>query len=197
MAHHRAFLRGSRCSNSLDGWFGFCSRLSGMSEIHEVGDIQISEDLGFLRREWRFQRIGWFAMLAIILVGLAGGFGRGVLSHESVGDPASFHISYERLLRHGADSKIAVTIGPGLAQDTVRLYVTAEYLHELEVRTITPEPSASGVRGPYVFYDIPRGDRSRASEVVFILNPHTYWSVGARIFAEGTPQLEIRQTILP
>ena|SRR5687768_5760927 len=171
--------------------------MRAMSELHEVGDIQVNEDLSFLRKEWRFQRIGWGAMLLFVLLGLSGALGRGPLSKAKAGNTATFALSYERLIRHAADTRLQITAGSTLRGDTLRVYVTSGYLNAFEIRNIVPEPISSGVRGPYVYYDFMRDPRSRVSEITFHLIAEAYWTKRARIFTSGADPLHIHQFIMP
>ncbi len=42
----------------------------------------VEEDIGFQRKVWRFERIGWYALLLIIVLTLAGVFSKGPLSSK-------------------------------------------------------------------------------------------------------------------
>ena len=171
--------------------------MRAMSELHEVGDIQVNEDLSFLRKEWRFQRIGWLGMALFVLLGLSGAFGRGPLSNVTDGDNATLAISYERIIRHAADSRLEIVAGEALRADTLRIYITAGYLKGFEVRSIIPEPISSGVRGPYAYYDFLRDPGAGSSEITFRLTPETYWGRRARVFTSGAAPLHVHQFILP
>jgi hypothetical protein len=171
--------------------------LAGMSQIHEVGDIQVNEDLSFLRKEWRFQRIGWFLMLLFVLVGLSGALGRGPLSKATDGDSNSLAISYERIIRHSADTQLQLALGRALREDTVRVYITAGYLQAFEVRNIIPEPISSGVRGPYAYYDFVRDPRTQFSGITLHLISESYWTRRAILFTSGAAPLHVHQFILP
>lgn len=169
-----------------------------MSDIHEVGRIQINEDLDFLRREWRIQRIGWIAMLLTILLGLAGALGRGPLAATQTGDPATLAIAYDRIIRHGAATEVRITAGPSLPADTMlRVLVSARYLNTAVVADIIPEPTASGVSGDFIYYDFPRLDTAAPSRIVLRLNANGYWRAGGRILVRGAAPVEVHQVILP
>jgi hypothetical protein len=168
-----------------------------MSEPHAVGDIQVNEDLSFLRKEWRVQRIGWLAMLVFVLLALVGAFGRGPLANVTDGDPATLAIAYERMIRHSADTQLEIIAGRALRADTLRVYITSGYLKAFELRSIVPEPVASGVRGPYVYYDFVRDPRTRSSEITFNLIAEGYARKRARVFTTGAAPLHVHQFILP
>lgn len=169
-----------------------------MSELHEVGRIQINEDLEFLRKEWRIQRIGWIVMLLTLLLGLAGAFGRGPLAAADAGNRDTLAVSYDRIVRHGAETEVRITAGPRLHSDTLlRIFISADYLHATHVMDVIPEPVASGTKGEFVYYDFQRLDPGTSSEIVLHLNAISYWSTGARIFAHGARPVDFDQVILP
>jgi hypothetical protein len=168
-----------------------------MSDPHEVGDIQVNEDLSFLRKEWRFQRIGWIAMLLFVLLGLSGALGRGPLSKATVGDAATLAVSYDRIIRHSSEGRLEIIVGSTLRTDTLRIFITSAYLKEFEIRDIIPEPVSSGVRGPYVYYDFVRERRAISSEINIQLSARSYWMKRAHVFTSGTPPLRVDQFILP
>jgi hypothetical protein len=168
-----------------------------MSQLHEVGDIQVNEDLSFLRKEWRFQRTGWLLMLLFVLIGISGALGRGPLSKASDGDSASFAVFYERIIRHGADTQIDIVAGRALHADTLRVYITAGFMEAFEIRNIIPEPVSSGIRGPYVYYDFLRDSRAQFSGITFHMTPERYWGRRARVFTSGAAPLHVHQFTLP
>ena len=171
--------------------------MPSMSGLHDVGDIQVNEDLSFLRKEWRFQRIGWIAMLLFVILGLAGALGRGPLANVTDGDTATLAVSYERIIRHAADTQLEIVAGRALREDTLRIYITSGFLKAFEVRNIIPEPVSSGVRGPYVYYDFLRDPRARFSEITFHLIAEGYSRRRARVFTSGAAPLHVHQFILP
>lgn len=167
-----------------------------MSQVPEVGRIQVEQDLNLLRKEWRFQRIGWVAMLVFVLLGFAGALGRGPLADSDVGDPATLALSYDRIVRHGADTRLELTAGPRLDGDPVRIFFSAKYLDSFEILGIIPQPVSSGMRGDDVYYDFPR-DSLRTTVITLHLDARGYWFARARIAAGNARPLEFRQLILP
>jgi hypothetical protein len=169
-----------------------------MSELHEVGDIQVNEDLVFLDKEWRFQRIGWFVIGLILLLAALGAFGRGLLSDDQIGDPNTLHADYHRILRHGADTDLTLRVGPSTSQDsTVRLLISTEYLKDFEVVDIKPEPSASGTADGVFFYEFERSDPASSVAIIMTLKPQGFWSQNATLGLPGSTPLKFNQFVLP
>ncbi|MEN5223510.1 MULTISPECIES: hypothetical protein [Pseudomonas] len=61
----------------------------------------VEEDMRMQQRVWRFERVGWYALVLVVLLGLAGLFGNGPL----IPDPA------QRTCRHSR----RCCAGPGSA----------------------------------------------------------------------------------
>lgn len=169
-----------------------------MSDVHEVGRIQINEDLAFLRKEWRVQRIGWVAMLLVTVLGLAGALGRGPLAAVDAGDRNTLSVSYERIVRHAALTEVRLTVGPALPQDTtLRVFISARYMERMRIMEITPRPAGSGASGEFIYYDFVRLDPASPSGIVFQLEPQGYWRTGARVTLRGAQPVVLNQVILP
>src|SRR5687768_15829217 len=111
--------------------------------VHDVGKIQINQNLAFLKKEWRVQRLGWIAFALLALLGLAGVLGRGPVAVQEAGDDA-LRVEYEGILRHAAISDLKITVGPSATADSMfRLYLSADYLAQFDVQSVLPEPTAS------------------------------------------------------
>lgn len=169
-----------------------------MSDVHEVGRIQITENLDFQKTEWRVQRIGWIVMTLIVLLGLAGAFGRGPLAAAAAGNRDTLAVSYDRIVRHGAETEVRITAGPALPPDTLlRIFISARYLHAAHIMDVIPEPVASGASGEFVYYDFRRLDPAASTEIVLHVNANSYWRTGARVFVRGAQPIDFNQVILP
>lgn len=166
--------------------------------VHDVGRIQISQNLQFLKREWRFQRFGWLVFALLILLGLSGALGRGPLAMATIGNDV-LRIEYERILRHAAISDMKITVGPSAAaaDSTFRLYLSADYLARFDVQNILPQPVASGYRGDMAWFEFERTDATRPALIVVHTKPSGYWRVDAQAAVDGGPALHIAQFILP
>src|SRR4051794_5531463 len=84
---------------------------------HQPGEaprpIEVDEDMAWQRRTWAIQRIGWFAMVILVLTALTGVFGYGALSWQQASDPAGpVRIEYERFQRQGSEFTLRVDIAP-------------------------------------------------------------------------------------
>ncbi|HUP90169.1 MAG TPA: hypothetical protein VM100_12485 [Longimicrobiales bacterium] len=170
-----------------------------MGEVREVAGIQIDEEpLEFTRREWRYQRIGWAALAVISLLGLTGVLGHGPAAHETVGNPNTFAIEFDRIVRHGSPSHVVVDIGPGLQRDsTLRIYVNRDYLEKFKISDLVPQPESSGISGNYVYYEFLRPNPRARGRIVMHVDPNGYWHQSATVALSGATSLKFGQLILP
>ena len=57
-----------------------------MAQLHRLGELDVSEDLAFTRREWLLRRVVWALVLVTLLAALCGLLGIGPLSQVSAAD---------------------------------------------------------------------------------------------------------------
>jgi hypothetical protein len=132
---------------------------SGHTErSHPSGRLQLDEDPQFQARMWRIERLGWWAIVGIILAAAAGLFGHGLASRATIEitDPAqpdrTVMLDYERFGRAHSESQFIVSRQAGpLDSGTWSLWLSGDYLAEVEGPHITPgavseEPVSDGVR---------------------------------------------------
>ena len=75
-----------------------------------------------LRREWRFERIGWGVIALVLVAGSVGLFGDGRLASASASTTAGGAVvHYERVVRHGAPSEISLRLAPAAGADTIAI----------------------------------------------------------------------------
>jgi hypothetical protein len=169
-----------------------------MGEPKRVGKIQVEEDLQFLKREWRLQRVGWIAMALVLFAALLGAFGHGALSQARAGDPRIFGAEYSRIIRHGSTDELTILVGPALQADSVvRIAISSAYLTEFQIEDVQPEPAAQHQSGEYTVFDFRRIDPRSPLRVRIKMRSDTYGSVSARMQLMGSNTLNIRQFIMP
>lgn len=118
-----------------------------------IGDLQIQQDLVFSEREWRVQRAGWLVMLLLILLALAGLFGRGPVADAALGSAAGpFQVSYERFDRAHYRTELLIEVSPPEGEETVEIWVGRTFLDAIEVNRIVPEPDVQRIEGDRVVF---------------------------------------------
>lgn len=103
--------------------------------------IELSEDLSFQRRQWRWQRAAWMLAGAIVGAGLLGLFGEGPLSTaRAVSADGALSVDYERFVRREAPSRIVVTAAPGTTDRSLDLHLRASRMETLRIVAVEPAP---------------------------------------------------------
>jgi hypothetical protein len=144
--------------------------------------IEVDQDLDFQRKDWRFERIGWGAMLLIGIAAVGGVFGHGPLSNATASaDDGSLRIEYQRFERHGAASELTVFLRRGASTDSsVLLWIGDEFLRSVHLEQIVPMPERQTSLGDRTLYEVAM--RSDTSRVSFHVTPQT---IGARTLELG------------
>ncbi|MBI3127160.1 MAG: hypothetical protein HYZ11_06120 [Candidatus Tectomicrobia bacterium] len=119
--------------------FDFVSRRWGLFRM--LRREMVNEDFRAQLREWRVQRALWILLILILISALAGAFGGGPLSRAVAGDAAeSFWLEYERFGRYKSTSLLKVHAGERTGR-TIALRLSNDYLDQIEIERITPEPA--------------------------------------------------------
>ena len=103
--------------------------------------LQIDQNLEFQRREWRVQRLGWWALAAFIAAAILGVFGGGgPLGRARAATPdTALSVEYERFLRVGAATRLTIHVARGGPAD---LRISRAWFDRMRLQRITPEPAA-------------------------------------------------------
>lgn len=159
--------------------------------------IEVDQDLDFQRRDWRFERIGWGAMLLVGVAAVVGLFGHGPLSNAAANaDDGSLGVEYQRFERHGSPSELTVFLRRSASSDTsVQLWIGGEFLRAVQLQQIVPEPVRQITLGDRTLFEV--AVRSDTGRVSFYLMPQR---IGARTLELGVPgraTLRRRQFVYP
>jgi hypothetical protein len=140
-----------------------------MAPVPRRGDLQIGEDVDFLRRAWRVQRVGWALLVLILLAALLGLTGTGPLSQATAGSEG----------------------GP------VRVWFDRQYLHKVEVTGVVPEPESVEVSPDRVTYVFLAAEGGGPVELAFDLKPMRFGSWSGRMGAGDAEPVHLRHFVYP
>jgi hypothetical protein len=160
-------------------------------------ELDIDQDLEFQRRDWTFERVGWIAMLLLIVGALVGLFGDGPLSKaERVTADQSLRVEYDRFERHGNDAKLTVFVRrDSAAGAAVSLWVNDEFLRGVQLEHIEPEPVRQVSVGDRTLFDIAvAGDSAR---LTFAFRPKDVGSRRLELGLMGREPLSVKQFVYP
>lgn len=140
--------------------------------VAKVGDeLAVGEDLEFQRKWWRFEKIVWIVFLIIVLLDLAGVFGRGPVA--SVHRRSSNHlmlIDYERIQRFSTPSIMTIHFDPAAVKDgKIQLWVSDSLVKELGNQRIVPQPISSVIGNGGILYTF--GSSPLPDSIGFALQP--------------------------
>lgn len=114
----------------------------------------VEEDMPMQRRVWRFERVGWYTLVLIVLLALAGLFGNGPLSDaQAVSSDGRVRVEYQRLSRTGSTDNMRITVR-GAPGKPVILLLGGTLLQEASIETLQPEPQVSRSHGEALLLEL-------------------------------------------
>jgi hypothetical protein len=165
-------------------------------------ELQIDEDRAFQHRMWRIERIGWWSIAGILMAAAAGLFGHGPLSRTTLEltdhqQPAQVMVlDYDRFARAHSESQFIFSRQAGPQKgSTFTLWLSGDYLTDVELLRITPdpvsqEPVLNGVR--YRFH-LQEG----AQTVIFRFKAERGGSLSGSFRLNDGPPAAFRQWLFP
>jgi len=114
----------------------------------------VHEDIPMQQRVWRFERVGWYVLVAIVLLALAGLFGNGPLSDaEVVSQDGRVRVEYQRLSRSGTTDSLFITV-QGIPGQPVEVQIEGSLLRDASIETLQPEPQQSMSHGQAMLFQL-------------------------------------------
>lgn len=164
-----------------------------------IGDLELNEDISFQEREWTAERIGWGALLLVVLLALLGLFGNGPISWTSAtSDSGDLEVSFERFGRRGGSQTLTVRAEASAASKGAwEIDISRDYLGAVRMDAMTPQPdSVSAVPGGSRYTFLQASDDADL-EVELSLTPTTLWGASGDIgLADGDP-VTVRHFFFP
>ncbi len=124
-------------------------------DVTRINDeVAVGEDLQFQQKWWRFERVAWSFFAFLILLDLAGLFGRGPLAHHQLhAQDGSADIKYDRIARAESPSILDVNFGQSAIHDgKIKLFVSQSVVQELGNQRVIPSPESTAVGGGGLTY---------------------------------------------
>lgn len=168
---------------------------------HSAG-LHIDEDPQFQERMWRIERMGWWAIGGILVAAAAGLFGHGLASRATLAitDPArpasNLTLEYERFARAHSESQVLVSRAAGPPEGgTWSLWLSGNYLAEVEVLRITPDPASQEPMSDGVRYQFRSQDGPQT--VIFRFKPERGGSLSGSLRVNDGPTTAFHQWLFP
>lgn len=161
-------------------------------------NLQINADLEYQEKAWRVERVAVVVGTLFLLAAALGLFGRGPLSEGEAGTRGGpLQLDYERFTRVGAQSDLTARIGPvGLPGTRIELAISGEYLEDMEVQQVLPDPDSVEVGSERVTYTFAAADAPEVREIKFRMQPREIGLHRAEV-AVGDTRLEFSQLAYP
>jgi len=155
------------------------------------GRLQIEEDMGFQRRSWQAERLGWLILVLIVLASILGLIDKGPLSKIRRGDAGTLELEYERFIHRDTPVQLHVRL-PIAGPFSVQLPFA--YVEKVEISRIVPEPQEVASHGGVVTYSFAGG--SGMADVLFHMTVRKAGSVKGYV-QSGRHRVDFRQFVYP
>ncbi len=120
-------------------------------------EIAVGEDLAFQRRWWKFEKIIWIVLTLLLVLDVAGVFGRGPAANAHRVTPGGMmDIRYQRVERFGTPAQMTIHFSPSAIQNgAVQLWVSDQLVASLGNQLVIPEPERSQIGQGGILYTFP------------------------------------------
>ncbi|HSH31238.1 MAG TPA: hypothetical protein VK963_01075 [Candidatus Saccharimonadales bacterium] len=122
-----------------------------MSKVQQINSIQVGEDLAHQGLFWKIERAGWAVLLLVLMGALLGYSGAGGPLNQAVAQTEGLELEYDRFMRQLAPSQLKVKLAPASAE-TVSFSLSQDYLDQLQIQNITPQPDSITATGDKLQY---------------------------------------------
>ncbi len=160
-------------------------------------ELAVGENLEFQRKWWRFENAIWCFFALIVLLDVAGAFGRGPLANarKQSGD-GMMDVQYERVERFNTPSVMTIHFSPSAIHDgKIQLWASENLVKDLGAARVIPQPVKSQVGNGGVLYDF---DASKSPATVqFALEPPKAGLKRLVLRAAGSSNVDLDIFVMP
>lgn len=166
--------------------------------IGKVNDeLAVGSDLEFQSRWWRFERIAWIVLIAIVIADVLGCFGRGPLANaQTRASDRTMDVKYERIERYSTPSILTIQFGPSAIHDgKIQLWASEALIKPLGNQRVIPQPSESVLDGTGILYTF--ASTPKPNSVQFALQPSSPGIQDLTLHVPGSEPLHLRIYVMP
>lgn len=169
--------------------------MSTSDELHSR-TAPVNEDMALQRKVWRFERAGWYALVVIMVLALAGLFADGPLSTRHIRSAdGRLDLRYERFSRNGATESMLLRVRGG-ADSTVEVLLGGSLLSGLNIETLHPQPLRSASQGKALLLQL-RTDHQGMATLYLTLRSNNTGSYRGHVRIGPNSALDFRKFIYP
>ncbi|MGL6244475.1 hypothetical protein [Pseudomonas sp.] len=159
-------------------------------------NFPVNEDMAFQRKVWRFERVGWYALVLIVLLTLAGLFSKGPLSSRALVSPdQKLMIEHELFHRSGSTSSMVIHVQANPHQ-TVELQITGDFLQGFSIDTLQPDPLRSSTADQGIKWWL-QADAAGKSTLYLTVRSDGLGLYESQVVTPGAKALKVTQFIYP
>ncbi len=173
--------------------------------VAKIGnELAVGENLEFQRKWWRFEKVAWICFVLIVLLDIAGVFGRGPAAKAHVATRGgTMVVDYERIERFSTPSILTIHFNASAVHDgKIQVWVGDSVTNQLGNQRIVPQPLTSTIGNGgilYTFLSTPLPD-----SISFALQPanpgisHFQLRIpGARLAGQPLDEFDARIVVMP
>lgn len=146
-----------------------------------------------------FQRMAWVLLTLLLVAAFFGLFGRGPLSHSTVGAPSVFQVQYNRFARYQGSEDIHVHLHPGVADNngTIALWISEPFGNSVQIQQISPQPVAVKDSGNGQVYVFSLFGKNTGLDAHFYYKPNSVGRMPVKLGIVGGKVVHFTQFVYP
>jgi len=156
----------------------------------------VDEDIALQRSIWRFERVGWYFLVVVVLVTLCGLFSHGLLSSTTVTSAQKdLTVEYERFHRSGSVNPMIIR-SRGAPGKSHTIILGTAMMERFSIDSQQPQPVSSSGTGQGLRLTL-TGDDHGESTLYLAWRSDGLGLVKSGIRVEGGGQVSVNQFIYP
>ncbi len=160
--------------------------------------LQLTENPAFQRSNWRWQRIGWVAMAALVAAAAAGVFGQGPVARVEASAGGTLTARYERYARENTPVALRVDVAPAAFRDgRIELMIDREFLAAMQIVEVQPQPLRIVALSDSLLFRFDSTAATTPVPVHFTFRPVEIGTHTARLWMADGTALRLRQFVFP
>lgn len=159
-------------------------------------EYPIREDMAYQLKVWRLERCGWYLLVLLMLLALAGLFSRGMLSSRDVlSEDGKLRVEYEMFHRNGSTNSMKISLS-GTPETILELELGGELLEGFSIETLQPQPmrASSFSKGIRLWV---KADTQGQAVMYFTLRGDGLGLFHSSIASSGSSSVKLDQFIFP
>lgn len=163
---------------------------------HRSRVFPVREDMALQHKVWRFERVGWYVLVLLVILTLLGLFSRGPLSsRELQSADGTIGVEYEMFHRNGSTHPLILRL-KGAPDAVLAIELGGDWLEGFDVQTVQPQPLRSAAAGQGVTLWV-QADRQGQAILRLSLLGEGLGAYQSRIAMPSGAQVTFSQFIFP